>query len=146
MRNQGKQQGRKRGRRIEINYVKTSAEGGDESERSESAREKGAEGHHRGREQGGRRVERSITSGPGVVTLKRVNGREPNFPPTHFFSLRLFSLYFFSGKPSQRVSVLLTLLLSSSSLPLTTPYISQPFNTTLYFCSFLVSADLHGDK
>lgn len=87
MRNQGKQQGRKGGRRIEINYVKTSAEGGDESEISESAREKGAEGHHRGREQGGRRVERSITSGPGVVTLKRVNGREPNFPPTHFFSL-----------------------------------------------------------
>lgn len=65
---------------------------------------------------------------------------------TLFLSSSPASLYFFSGKPSQRVSVLLTLLLSSSSLPLTTPYISQPFNTTLYFCSFLVSADLHGDK
>lgn len=54
---------------------------------SESARDEGVGGNHRVREKGGRRVERSITDGPGVVTLKRVNGQEPNFPPTHFFSL-----------------------------------------------------------
>lgn len=53
----------------------TSAEGGDESERVNQQETKEREG-------GG-----SITDGPGVVTLKRVNGQEPNFPPTRFFSL-----------------------------------------------------------
>lgn len=97
---------------------------------SELARDEEAEDNHRGREQGGRRVERSITNGPGVVTLKRVNGQEPNFPPTHFFSLHHQHLSF-----SGEISLSFSLLLPSSLSLITTPYISQLFNTGLYFSS-----------
>lgn len=103
---------------------------------SESAGEKGAEGHRTGGERGGRQVERSITSGPGVVTLKRVNGQEPNFPPTYFFSLyhQRLSIFFLlwkslptSSSPPQFIAVFLLSLFNNTftSLGLLTPcYIS----------------------
>ena len=105
---------------------------------SESAWDEGAEGDRRGRGKGGRRVERSITNGPGVVTLKRVNGEEPNFPPTHFFALHHQHLSLNSRKtPSPPFSPTHTppvyRLLPPSLL--TAPYIFRRFNTTLYFSS-----------
>ena len=92
---------------------------------SELARDKEVEDNHRGREQGGRRVERSITNGPGVVTLKRVNGQEPNFPPTHFFSLH-----------HQHLSLSLEKSLSLSLFQFIAPFFPLSYNDTLHLSAF----------